>query len=106
MGFLIYDIALLVICTLAVILFLHKKKKNVKRQGIIFLYKSQLGIKIMDSFAKKYGRILSAARYFIVAVGIFLMVNIVWLMVEATYLYLSTPISLIIRAPPVAPLIP
>src|SRR3989338_6843479 len=105
-GFVFYDLAFLVLFGLALIIFLHKRKENVKRQGIIFLYKTEWGIKLMDSFSRKNKSWLKPLQYVIIASGVVLMVGITWLIIESTYLYLRFPITSVTRAPPIAPLIP
>lgn len=105
-SFVYYDLALLAIFTLAVIFFLRKKRANLQRQGILYLYKTKLGIEYIDRYAKKYEKILIPLQYVVIACGYILMVSMSWLILKSTYLYLATPISQIIRAPPVAPLIP
>jgi len=105
-GFVYYDLALLAVFTLAVVFFLSKKRANLQRQGILYLYKTKLGIDYIDRYAKKYEKILIPVQYISIACGYILMVSISWLILKSTYLYLATPISQIIRAPPVAPIIP
>ncbi|MEK6854672.1 MAG: site-2 protease family protein [Nanoarchaeota archaeon] len=106
MGFVIYDLAFLAIFTIFIILFIQTKKKNLERQGILYLYKTKFGIDFIDKIAKKYKNILMPARYVVVASGIILMATIIWLMAQSTYLYLTTQISQVIKAPPLVPLIP
>lgn len=102
----IYDLVFLALFIIAVIFFLHRGRKNVQRQGIIFLYKTTWGIKLMDSFSKKNKGWLSPLRYAVIAVGYALMAAIIWIMIETTYIYLKFPVTEITKAPPIAPLIP
>jgi len=61
---------------------------------------------LMDSFAKKYRGLLKPLQYVVLASGYILMASIIWLIVRTTHLYLTTSISSLIKAPPLAPLIP
>jgi len=106
MGFMIYDLMFLAAFVLFVIVFLSTRKKNLTRQGILFLYKTQFGVRYIDKFAKKYKKILRPFQYVVLVSGYTLMAGILWLLIKTTYLYLTTSISEVIRAPPVAPLIP
>jgi membrane-associated protease RseP (regulator of RpoE activity) len=106
-AFIVYDVIFLVAFSLFVIMFLHTRKKNLERQGILYLYKTQLGVKFIDKFAKKFGWILSPLRYIVLISGFTLMAGIVWMIIWTTYLYLKFPfLSQAIKAPPVFPLIP
>jgi len=106
-AFIVYDIIFLVAFSLFVIIFLHTRKKNLEKQGILYLYKTQLGVKFIDKFAKKFASILGPLRYVVLVSGFTLMAGIVWMIIWTTYLYLKFPIlSESIKAPPVFPLIP
>lgn len=105
-GFVTYDLIFLALFIIAVIIFLKVKKKNVRRQGLVYLYKTNWGIKLMDSFSRKNKSWLFPLQYLIIASGIILMVGITWLIAESVYLYLKFPITSVTKAPPLAPLIP
>ena len=106
MGFVTYDIAFLVLFLLFVIIFLYTRKKNLQRQGILYLYRTKWGINFIDKFSKKYAGILRPLQYLVIASGYFLMATIMWLIILSTYIYIKTPIARFIKAPPVFPLIP
>src|SRR3989338_4653247 len=105
-GFYAYDLFFLAVFILFVIVFLSTRKHNLKREGIIFLYKTQFGIKFIDMFTKRFEKILKPMRYFVLASGYILMATVIWMFIQTTYIYLTTSISSVIRAPPIAPLIP
>ncbi len=105
-GFIIYDLVFLVVFILFIVFFLRRNKSKVKRQGIIFLYRADWGIKLMDYLAKKKEKTLKVLSYVSIACGYFLMISILWLIVESAYIYLRFPITQITKAPPIAPLIP
>jgi len=107
MGFLIYDVAFLVIFTLWVVWFLYTRKHNLTREGIIYLYRTQLGIRFINYIGKKFRKTLNVAQYFSVALGYVLMVGIIWVLGFSVYTYIKFPqITQIIKAPPILPLIP
>ncbi len=106
MNLVTYDLIFLAVFVVFIIIFLATRKKNLHRQGMIFLYKTQLGIRFMDMFAIKFKKILIPLQYVVIACGYFLMASIIWYFSQSFYLYFTTSISSIIKAPPVAPLIP
>jgi len=108
MSFFIYDLGFLVIFSLFVVWFLYSNKKNVKREGILYLYKTQRGIKAINWFSDKFRKPLHYLQYLIILSGYLLMAGIVYLLGSSIWTYLrhSKEIVKIVRAPPIAPLIP
>lgn len=108
MGFVTYDLVFLALFVIGVILFLYTHKKKLERQGIMYLYKTKLGMKIIDNFSKRFAKILKPAQYVIVFVGYCLMVAVLWLLVEQTYVYfkLFDAFSQVVSGPPVMLLLP
>jgi len=104
----VYDVTFLVLFTLWVFWFLKSRKKNIGREGIIFMYRTQFGVKAMEYVSKHYTRTLHALKYVIVGVGFVLMGAMVWMLGQTVAIYLlhSNEITQFIKAPPVAPLIP
>jgi membrane-associated protease RseP (regulator of RpoE activity) len=108
-NFIFYDLALLVIFTIFVIWFLHSRRKNVEREGILYLYKTQIGVKIMDRIAKRFDKILHPLSYLIIATGYFLMAFVVIYLVYSVWEYLRNAdvmTQLVGNAPPIALFIP
>ncbi|MBI2451857.1 site-2 protease family protein [Candidatus Pacearchaeota archaeon] len=105
-GFVLYDLGFMALFILAVILFLSTRKKNLQRQGVLYLYRTKIGINFINKFSKKFEKILRPLRYVIILSGMILMVSMIWLMIKSTYLYLKFPIARVIKAPPIAPIIP
>ena len=106
-SFLFYDLIFLVIFTLWVVWFLYTRKHNLKREGIIYLYRTSLGIKFIDYVGKKYRKTIKVAQYFSVATGFILMVGIMFLLAFTLYTYIKFPeITQVVSAPPLLPLIP
>ncbi|MCH7568224.1 MAG: site-2 protease family protein [Nanoarchaeota archaeon] len=106
-GFIVYDLAFMVLFTIVVIFLLHKDRKNLKRHGWLFLYYSKFGLRFIDWTAKKFEKILKPLQYVVITSGYLLMIFIVWLISFTTYLYVTSPIPEQLRnVPPIAPLIP
>ena len=106
-SFVVYDLIFLVVFTLFIILFLHKKRKNLKREGIMYLYRTKLGVEAINYIGNKYKKTLHFLKYLVVAVGYILMIGMIYLLYKSvqTYLFVPLPAELA-NAPPIAPLIP
>ncbi len=106
-SFLFYDIIFLVIFTLFVVWFLYTRKSNLKREGIIYLYRTKLGIKFINYVGNKYKRTINVLQYFSIINGFILMVSIILLLIFTIYTYIKFPqITQVVKAPPLLPLIP
>lgn len=107
MNFIAYDLAFLVIFTILVFLFIFTRKRNVKREGILYLYRTKLGIKSINYVGDHFKRLLNFLKYPIVSCGFILMAVILYLIGKTVYIYLVFPqITDTIKAPPIAPLVP
>jgi len=107
MSFLYYDLAFLIAFSVFITIFLLKKRRKLKREGAIFLYRTKLGIKVIDNFAKKHKQVLERIGNLSIIVGFFLMGAAIFLLINTAYIYARYPlITRYIKAPPVAPLIP
>jgi magnesium-transporting ATPase (P-type) len=105
--FWIYDVVFLALFVLWVSYFLVKNKKTLDREGWMYMYRTQWAVRLINTIGGKYKKTLGSLRYVIVAVGYLLMVGIVYLFGLSVFKYIKDPlISEIIKAPPVAPLIP
>lgn len=107
MSFIVYDLVFLSLFTLGVIWFLWKKRANLEREGILYLYKTKLGMKVLDYIGKKYQKTLAFMSYLIVIVGYILMIFFTYYMVKVVYVYLVYPqIIQVFDGPPLMLLIP
>lgn len=107
MSFILYDIIFLILCLIAFSVFIYKKKHNLKRQGIMYLYPTKIGIVFIDKFTKKYEKVLRVLQYPIVFSGYILMISMVWFLVKFTFSYLaSTELVHALKVPVLMPLIP
>jgi membrane-associated protease RseP (regulator of RpoE activity) len=108
-SFYIIDITLLVLFTIGIIFFLKTHRRGMKREGIIFMYRTRLGIRAINYIGDNYKRTLHFLKYPIIIVSFLLMGAIIWIIMQSLLAYVFAPaelINLIRRAPPVAPLIP
>jgi len=108
-SILIYDFVFLTIFIIFIVIFLYKNKKNLTREiKVAFLYKTQWGVKLINYVGKKYKRTLGVLQYVIIALGYVLMAGILWMIARSVYIYLThaKEITDLIKAPPIAPVIP
>lgn len=106
-GIIFYDVIFLILFSLAVGIFLYVKRDNLKREGIMFLYRTSFGLKFMDKVGKRHKKFFNFLRYPIILTGFVLMISIIYLLIKTVQIYFVFPqITEIIKAPPVMPLIP
>jgi len=106
-SFWIYDVWFMALFGIFVAWFLSSHRKNLSREGIIFMYRTQLGVRAINYIGSRFRKVLHALRYPVIAVGFALMGTIIWMLGQTIMIYLLHPeITKIIKAPPIAPLIP
>ena len=107
MSFVLYDLIFMFACTLAVVLFLYIKRANLQRQGLLYLYRTRIGLKIIEWTSKKYAKILKPMEYVVITSGYLLMAGIIWGLVRLSIVYLSSPdLARQLKVPVLIPLIP
>ena len=87
---------------LILIIILKNKDKFIIQNKIIAIYKTQLGIKLMDKIAKKFPRILNILSYISITIGFIGMILILFLLTKGTLELLFVPDA----PPPIAPVFP
>ncbi len=106
-SFIILDLILLALCTWAAFYFARKHKKNMHKEGWMYLYKTSFGIKVIDQIAKKYRSFLLPLQYVIITSGYFLMISMFSLLIKTLLIYITqssdAPLA---KVPAVFPLIP
>jgi membrane-associated protease RseP (regulator of RpoE activity) len=103
----IYDLIFLVVFCVGIFLFLYSHRKNLGKEGWMYMYRTKLGMKAIDKFSKKFSGFLNVLKYPIVILGFGLMTIMIFLLCQTVYTYIKYPqVSEIIKAPPVMPLIP
>ena len=107
MNFTTYDIILLIIFVVSISIFLYKRRENIRREGLFFLYKTEFGVKIINKIGKKYKKILNVLGYISVVLGFLLMIAMLYFFGRMVWLYISNQYFVkMIKIPPVMPLIP
>ncbi len=106
-DFWIYDVGFMILFSGFVAWFLNSRKKDLSREGIIFMYRTKFGIDVIKYIGDNFKRGLHRIKYLIVGVGFVLMGAMIWMLGQTVSIYLLHPeITKIIKAPPIAPLIP
>ena len=105
-NFIVLDLTFLVLFIIFATIFLSIKRKNLGSDGSLILYRTQWGVKLINYVGKRYKKTLKALSYISITMGYILMVSVLILIAQTVYIYLTTPIAKVIRAPPIMPLIP
>lgn len=88
-------------------LFLYKHRKNLKREGLMFLYRTNWGVKLIDRVGKKYKKTLKALSYVSIVVGYLLTIGVLYLVYTIVKIYLFNPLVVrTIGIPPITPIFP
>jgi len=107
MNFIVYDLVFLLLFAILVSIFLYRGKKNLKKEGILLLYKAEWGIKFIDYVGTKHKKLIHFLSYISIAMGYFLMVMMVYLLGKIVWIYFSMPkVVSAVKIPPIMPLIP
>ena len=107
MSYIIYDLVLLGIFIIAVGSFLYRKRDNLKKEGLLFLYRTEWGIKLIDRVGNKYKKTLKVLSYVSVTLGYLLTIGILYLTYTIVKIYILHPEAVrAIKVPPITPLIP
>jgi len=107
MDFIIYDIGLLVLFVIGISIFLYLKGANLKKEGILFLYRTQWGVRLINHVGNKYKKTLKVLSYISVGIGYILTAGILYLFGKLVWIYITLPqVVRQIKVPPIMPLIP
>ena len=107
MNVMFYDISFLIIFVVLIGIFLYKKRENLKKEGLLLLYRTSWGIKIIDKVGRKFRKTLNFLSYLVVGLGYLLMGAMVYLFGKIVWIYVINPeIVKAIKIPPIMPLIP
>jgi membrane-associated protease RseP (regulator of RpoE activity) len=107
MNVMIYDLILLAIFVIFIGIFLYRKRKNLKKEGLLLLYKTTWGIRFITRVGEKFSKTFSVLSYFVVGLGYLLMGTIVYLFGKIVWIYVLNPeIVKAIKIPPIMPLVP
>jgi len=106
-GFIFYDLTLLILFTIAVMIFLYVKRKNLIKEGLLYLYKTKVGLNIINKIGSRYKKTIKFLSYISITLGYFLMISFTYLIIKTVYYYIKIPqITELIKAPPLMLLIP
>ena len=106
-NFMLYDLILLGVFAIILGTFLYRKRKNVKKEGFLLLYRTKWGMKFIDSVGKKYKKLLGFLSYVSIGVGYLLMAGIIYLFGRILWIYaFHRDIVQAIKIPPIMPLVP
>jgi len=61
-------------------IFLYQRRKNLKRDGIMYLYRTKVGIRFIDYVGKNYPKTLSVFGFLSVVSGYCLMIVMVFML--------------------------
>lgn len=107
MGFVVYDIVFLVLFVIFVGVFLYNRRSNLKREGLLYLYRTKLGMKFIDYVGGKYTKSLKFLSYVSIGTGYVLMIGMFYLAYSILRVYIFRPdVVSAIKVPPITPLVP
>mgnify|MGYP001571999002 CR=1 FL=1 len=106
-SFIVYDLVFMVLFGIFTFFILNRHKENLKRQGWMFLYHTNVVLIFIDLTEKNFEKILKPLSYVVITSGYVLMASILWMISRTVWLYVTTPIPEELKnLPPIAPLIP
>ncbi len=107
MNFMIIDLVILGLFLIFTTSFLYRKRKEIKREGLLFLYRTSWGIKAIDKYSKKHPRTLNFMSWVAVILGYLLMIAMLYLFFRILYIYIfQSEIVRAVKVPPIMPLVP
>lgn len=107
MNFMILDLILLGIFLIAIVSFLIIKRKNLKKDGLLFLYRTNWGVKLIKNSGEKHKKLLEVLSWIAIILGYLLMIGMLYLFIKILWLYLFNADAVrAIKVPPIMPLIP
>jgi membrane-associated protease RseP (regulator of RpoE activity) len=107
MNFTTYDIILLAIFIVFTSVFLYRHRKNLKKEGLLLLYRTSRGIKIINRIGDKYKKLLNVLSYVSIGLGFVLMLSMLYFFGRIVWIYIfQSQLVQLIKIPPVVPLIP
>lgn len=107
MSFLVYDLVFLGIFILLLGIFLYRKRKSVKKEGLLLLYRTKWGINLIHRIGKKYQKTLKVLSYVSITIGYALMAGVLYMVGKIVWIYVTQgAIVRAIKIPPITPLFP
>lgn len=107
MNFMWLDIGLMIAFVIGVAIFLITRKENIKREGLLYLYKAKWGIRLIDKVGARYKKTLNVLSHVSIWLGYILMVAMLWILGRIIWIYLfNADVVKAIKIPPITPLVP
>ncbi|MEK6840593.1 MAG: site-2 protease family protein [Nanoarchaeota archaeon] len=107
MNFLFYDLIFLAVFLILFSSFLYTRKQGLKKEGLLFLYKTSWGIKLIEYLGTKYRKTMKVLGYLSLVTGYVLMVWGLYLVYTVVKVYMFSPeVVRAIKVPPIIPLVP
>lgn len=104
MTFIIFDIIFLIAFLIFTIIFIYKNRKKVEREGILFIYRTKIGLKLIDKLSKKNQKLLAFISYLSIFSGyLFMFLSLSFLLFSLKLMSISKVIS---KSPPLIPILP
>lgn len=108
MKFLYYDLAFLLVFCLSMAFLFLRNKKNVKIESKIFiLYKTKVGLKLINWLGSRCKKIFKIGSYVVIVIGYILMIAALFFFSQMLISVIKMPeLFKVIKVPPIMPLIP
>jgi membrane-associated protease RseP (regulator of RpoE activity) len=107
MSFLIYDLIFLALFLIFFSSFLYTRKHNLKKEGLLFLYRTQWGVKVINYLGTKYKKTIKTLSYISIFIGYLLTIGVLYLIYGVVKIYISNPaVVKAVKVPPIIPLVP
>ncbi len=105
-GFMFWDLTFFSVFTLALTIFLIVNRKKIGREGPIFLYRTKIGLKVIDWISKKFEKPLKLMSYVIIGLGYVFMAIMIYLLIKLVLVFMRPEYVQAIKIPPLMPFIP
>jgi hypothetical protein len=106
-DFWVYDVIFMVAFCGFITWFLLKRKKDLSREGIMFMWRTKFGMNAIKKVGTKHKKLFHKIKPVVITIGYLLTIGVFWMLVKSLMTYILNPnITDVIKAPPIAPLIP
>lgn len=106
MSFMFYDLTFFALFSIAITWFLIAKRKKIGREGPIFLYRTKIGIKIIDKIGKNFAWLLKPMSYLVILFGYLMMIIMIYLLFQLVGIFMTPEYVKLIKIPPLMPFVP
>jgi len=101
-----YDTLFLGVFCIGLGIFLFHDRKKLVKDGIMFLYKTAIGLKLMNYLGGRYQKTMKFMSYIIVTCGYLLMIAAFYMIGSLIYLFTKPDFVKAVKIPPITPLLP